>query len=219
MSNEPKLCYVQGNFAYFTTQELLKQWGDDWDDAPYEHNAGEPYTWGEYDRAKGIEPWVITRVAFRGGNFTAICESDGNDVSVQTINNCIVPWLRSGSTSIWAGTSFPDFVAAIKSCGGSAYEEVQEAPPVNDVTERLKGYGERIGLAEGEILHIKDVAGNRNAWLNDRINRLMYQVEENERGRRTLDKKSDDHEHRIAVLEEWVGMLIAHTNQPWVKSE
>lgn len=40
---EPVLCYVDDKFAYFTTQELAKQWGDDWDDAPYEHNAGEPY--------------------------------------------------------------------------------------------------------------------------------------------------------------------------------
>lgn len=44
MSNiEPRLCYVEGDWAYFTTQPLDKQWGDDWDDAPYEHNAGEPY--------------------------------------------------------------------------------------------------------------------------------------------------------------------------------
>jgi hypothetical protein len=38
-----KLCYVSGSFAWFTTQELSKQWGDDWNDAPYEHNAGSPY--------------------------------------------------------------------------------------------------------------------------------------------------------------------------------
>lgn len=37
------LCYVDGPWAYFTTQPLAKQWGDDWNDAPYEHNAGEPY--------------------------------------------------------------------------------------------------------------------------------------------------------------------------------
>lgn len=26
-----KLCYVEGNFAYFTTLPLSEQWGDDWD--------------------------------------------------------------------------------------------------------------------------------------------------------------------------------------------
>ena len=29
--------------AYFTPVSLDEQWGDDWDDAPYEHNAGIPY--------------------------------------------------------------------------------------------------------------------------------------------------------------------------------
>lgn len=40
---EPVLCYVSHPFAYFTTQPVENQWGDDWDDAPYEHNAGSPY--------------------------------------------------------------------------------------------------------------------------------------------------------------------------------
>lgn len=29
--------------AYFTRLDLLEQWGDDWNDAPYDCNAGEPY--------------------------------------------------------------------------------------------------------------------------------------------------------------------------------
>ena len=48
-----KLCYVEGNIAYFTTQDLDKQWGDDWDDAPYEHNAGLPYLPSVYYYADG----------------------------------------------------------------------------------------------------------------------------------------------------------------------
>lgn len=40
---EPVLCYVRSPWAYFTTRPLFEQWGDDWNDAPYEHNAGEPY--------------------------------------------------------------------------------------------------------------------------------------------------------------------------------
>lgn len=37
--------YLAGytHYLYFTS-DLDKQWGDDWDDAPYEHNADEPYT-------------------------------------------------------------------------------------------------------------------------------------------------------------------------------
>lgn len=48
-TNEPVLCYVCGPWAYFTTRPLADQWGDDWDDAPYEHNAGTPYEWRESD--------------------------------------------------------------------------------------------------------------------------------------------------------------------------
>ena len=43
MNKDPILCYVDEPWAYFTTQDLDKQWGDDWNDAPYEHNAGTPY--------------------------------------------------------------------------------------------------------------------------------------------------------------------------------
>jgi hypothetical protein len=39
----PVLCYVDGCWAFFTTKPLSEQWGDDWNDAPYEHNAGRPY--------------------------------------------------------------------------------------------------------------------------------------------------------------------------------
>lgn len=39
----PVLCYVDEPWAYFTTQKLEDQWGDDWEDSPYEHNAGKPY--------------------------------------------------------------------------------------------------------------------------------------------------------------------------------
>lgn len=31
------------HIAFFTKLDLLEQWGDDWNDAPYEHNAEEPY--------------------------------------------------------------------------------------------------------------------------------------------------------------------------------
>jgi hypothetical protein len=48
---EFRLCYVNGPFAYFTTKEVSEQWGDDWNDAPYEHNAGKPYEWSKRDKA------------------------------------------------------------------------------------------------------------------------------------------------------------------------
>ena len=47
--SEPVLCYIEGPWAYFTTRPLADQCGDDWDDAPYEHNAGWPYKWHKRD--------------------------------------------------------------------------------------------------------------------------------------------------------------------------
>lgn len=44
MTSSPILCYVDRPWAYFTTQSLSEQWGDDWNDAPYEYNAGPPYS-------------------------------------------------------------------------------------------------------------------------------------------------------------------------------
>lgn len=47
MEKEFKLCYVEGNKAWFT-DNFENQWGDDWDDKPYEDNAGYPYdNWSE----------------------------------------------------------------------------------------------------------------------------------------------------------------------------
>ena len=42
----PNPSYHKGKaelYAFFTEVALADQWGDDWDDAPYEHNAEEPY--------------------------------------------------------------------------------------------------------------------------------------------------------------------------------
>lgn len=40
--NKYRLCYVHGNVMYFT-DDIRTQWGDDWDDAPADDNAGPPY--------------------------------------------------------------------------------------------------------------------------------------------------------------------------------
>ena len=44
MQEYPHPDFVAGftHYLYFT-DNMNEQWGDDWDDAPYEHNAGEPY--------------------------------------------------------------------------------------------------------------------------------------------------------------------------------
>ncbi|HXV41904.1 MAG TPA: hypothetical protein VEC96_02480 [Anaerolineae bacterium] len=129
--NRFKLCYVSGSWAYFTTQDLEKQWGDDWNDAPYEHNAGSPYRFGERNRERGEEPWEIKEVAFDGPLETPADRawSGNSHYSVQQINAGSVAWL---STDAWvkkpvvipAGTSLPDFIRLVHEAGGDVYMPV-----------------------------------------------------------------------------------------------
>jgi len=111
----PKLCYIIDCWAYFTYAPLKEQWGDDWDDAPYEHNAGEPY---EHPGHK------ITKVAFDGEFYDpAYIAGDNSQYCVKDINEGQTPWLINGNKgiSIYAGVSLEEFTKAIKEGGGNVY--------------------------------------------------------------------------------------------------
>jgi hypothetical protein len=55
-TGEPVLCYATAGQAWFTT-DLDNQWGDDWNDAPLNCNAGTPY---EYSRgSRPLKPEEI----------------------------------------------------------------------------------------------------------------------------------------------------------------
>lgn len=144
------LCYVESNQAYFTTQDLSKQWGDDWNDAPYELNAGLPYgpcwhnkpsevkkrdgrlcgdsccasDWNE----DGTPRWHIIGVSFRG-KFLAPCDiffSGSSRFSVQDINAGEIPWLqlhRVGREPIHikVGITLQEFITIVTGAGGSVY--------------------------------------------------------------------------------------------------
>ena len=123
------LCYVDGGFAYFTTRPLEDQWGDDWDDAPYEHNAGEPYPW----RGEGCPEYRIVKVAWDGPLHTPAetSASVNSPWSVRDINRGRTPWLtqdvwslREGAlpVRIMAGTTLREFRALVAAAGGSVYE-------------------------------------------------------------------------------------------------
>jgi hypothetical protein len=129
MDETYKLCYISGDWAYFTTQSLEEQWGDDWNDAPYEHNAGDPYT--DWRNENGPD-WVVDKVAFE----TSLTDPSYNVLnsrySVEDINKLkAVPWLfgdkwsRRPGMKIWAGTSYPEFVKMIQEEGGTVYERVK----------------------------------------------------------------------------------------------
>ena len=114
MKDNLKLCYVDPPWAYFTSQDLDKQWGDDWNDAPYEHNAEEPYTG---------EGWEIVKVAYNCDLRTPAHNYLNSPFSVEQINAQQVPWLWTwdNAVTIHAGASLDGFVKAIKAIGGDVY--------------------------------------------------------------------------------------------------
>lgn len=120
MENEPVLCYVDTPWAYFTTAPLSEQWGDDWNDAPYECNAGSPYE---------REGHKITKIALDSHGLEE--PKDGylnSPYSVEQINAGAIAWLRSPSWAeeivvIPAGCPYSKFVELIHKAGGKVYVE------------------------------------------------------------------------------------------------
>ncbi len=119
------LCYIDGPWAYFTSQPLTYQWGDDWDDAPYEHNAGPPYG------PRSGENYEVVKLAFEG-DFLRPHEGEGFvRWSVKDINAGKVAWLRPWPWSnhdvrIWAGTTMAGFIRQVRAAGGKVYLEARE---------------------------------------------------------------------------------------------
>lgn len=113
--------------AFFTPIDLKDQWGDDWDDHPYEYNAGEPYDdyHDENDVLKEINIYVI-QFAVPNLEKTLLTPRDfcvgvyGSHVSVSQINSGMVAWLyvresykHCDGFAIQAGIKIDDFVTLI----------------------------------------------------------------------------------------------------------
>jgi hypothetical protein len=134
------LCYVSYPWAWFTT-DLKNQWGDDWNDAPYEHNAGSPYGWASYMQEKrGIAPYLIERLAFDGPFETPDAYVTNSQWSVEQINLGLVPWLQTDRyvkdhrVVIPAGMPIPQFERAILEGGGNVWR-----PVVSPLASALRG--------------------------------------------------------------------------------
>jgi len=113
MDYNAKLCYVMDGVAYFTTQDLDKQWGDDWDDAPYEYNAGEPYE---------EEYYKIYKIHFDKAALDTPCSDHHNSpFSVKDINAGAVAWLRHPEGNLQAGATVSEFIEYIKKIGSNYY--------------------------------------------------------------------------------------------------
>lgn len=88
-----KLCYVDGHKAYFTSN-WKEQWGDDWNDRPYEHNAGEPY---HHYWVNGVEYEIPIKECYFEVHTQVELPCDGHlnsPYSVQDINSKSLPWIR-----------------------------------------------------------------------------------------------------------------------------
>ena len=136
------LCYVSHPEAWFTTNDLSKQWGDDWNDIPYEYNAGSPYSpcWHRKENINKEEPlcqcnsckqewtdnipnWEIVKINYTAPFFTPDHEYYNSPYSVEMINKKIIPWLQplkysSIQKQIFAGTRIDKFIKLIYKSGG-----------------------------------------------------------------------------------------------------
>lgn len=118
-----KLCYIDPDThtAYFTELPLTgegKVWGDDWNDSPYEHNAGTPYDYS-----------VMLKYSEKNGYFNEPNYSHLNSpYSVEEINTGHVPWLWASLTGevLYAGATVVEFKNYIHRNGGIIW--VQEEP-------------------------------------------------------------------------------------------
>ena len=83
---------------YFTDCDMKDQWGDDWNDMPYQYNAGIPYD-AHYDGDKRVEHNIIkVRCNLRsndgkGCGYYYHIPEDFCSFSVEMINAGIAAWL------------------------------------------------------------------------------------------------------------------------------
>ena len=127
---EYKLCYVEGNKAWFS-DSFENQWGDDWNDRPYECNAEEPYdSWGEEigedEEEKKIYKYHEIKhkvLYFETNDWMDERPCDIGRFSVEDINKQAVAWVHTSKYNILAGTTIEKFIEVIESNGGKIYLE------------------------------------------------------------------------------------------------
>lgn len=111
-------------YAYFTPLDLKEQWGDDWNDAPYDCNAGIPYDeiTLETEEKDGLrfatkrKEYTIIMVPF-DVSYNCVFPSEygyNTPFSVQDINNTAVAWMYNGESVIHAGVNPYEFVERVK---------------------------------------------------------------------------------------------------------
>ena len=94
--------YIEGEkeyYAYFTDlTDLQEQWGDDWNDTPYEHNAGCPYdSMGKNEHTILKVPFTVVSENNNGYShwvkFPCDYGNGNSPFSVEGINAGAIPWI------------------------------------------------------------------------------------------------------------------------------
>ena len=138
--NSYQLCFVEGGrwydadlTLYFTEKDVKDQWGSDWDDTPYEHNAGLPYdedtsTELGTENGRGIYAKIdIIKVILTTNSYcdliTPCSGVDNSRYSVKDINSKAIPWVvikdsNEIKLSVFAGTTLKQFLddASVLDC-------------------------------------------------------------------------------------------------------
>ena len=120
-NKEYYLCYVDGNKAWFT-DNWEHIWGDDWNDAPYEYNAGNPYK-HYYENGKEI-PIGLKELYYELPNEWVKLPCDfglNSPYSVEMINKGAVAWIVGNNFIIPAKTEYKKFIKIIEENDGIIY--------------------------------------------------------------------------------------------------
>jgi len=111
---DPVLVYVSDGTAYFF-RSLEEARGDDWNDAPYEHNAGSPY---EYDEVLCFWSGAYEEASYGHVN-SPFCVDSINAKKTPWLH----PWKEGAYPDIWAGTPVSEFKKLIRAAGGRVFVE------------------------------------------------------------------------------------------------
>lgn len=103
--------------------------GDDWNDSPYECNAGYPYDyWSELIednpniwKKKWKHHPINLKALYYETDWTEMHPCDQGHYSVEDINKGKVAWLSTSKFTIYAGTTYKDFIKIIEDNDGIIY--------------------------------------------------------------------------------------------------
>lgn len=112
---EKKLCLVKENRAYFV-EDFENVTGDDWNDIPYQCNAGNPYK--EFDAT----------VVYFDGDFTTPADMSGMFITSAGIINSLeysIPWIyHDPQHMLLPGATLKEFIEFVKSFDGKVFVEI-----------------------------------------------------------------------------------------------